>query len=212
MLTQFPILEATLLAAALSVDALLASFAYGSQKIKIPAGSVCIISLICGGVLGLTLFLGTQAAALISDGLAAGLSFAILFGLGLLRVCDSSLKNWIRRSADRQGQIKFSLFHLKFILSVYADPKTADVDDSRSLSIKEAGALSVALSLDSIAAGLGAGLTGMGIPLSVGAIVLLTILSVLCGGRLGGKLAEKLKGDISWLSGGLLILLAVLQL
>ena len=212
VLNQFPIVEALILAAALSVDALIASFAYGSQKIKVPLPSVLVISLICSAMLGLTLFLGGQAAAVISEGLAVGISFSILFGLGLLRVCDSSLKNWIRKSEARQGQIKFSLFHFKFILKIYADPKWADVDKSRILSIKEAAALSVALSLDGVAAGLGVGLTGGGAFLSLGLLFLLTIAAIGSGCKLGGKFAHKLDTDISWVSGSLLILLAVLQI
>ena len=212
VLSQFPLLEALILTTALSVDALIASFAYGSQKIKLPLPSIFVISLICSGMLGLSLFLGAQAASFLSDGLAVGISFTILFGLGLLRVCDSSLKNWIRKSSQLQGQIKFSLFHFKFILKVYADPKWADVDKSRSLSIKEAAALSVALSLDGLAAGLGVGLTGAGALLSVGLLFLLTLGAIGAGCGLGGKFAQKLDTDISWVSGSLLILLAVLRL
>ena len=212
VLNQFPVLEALILAAALSIDALIASFAYGSQKIKVPLGSVLLISLICSGMLGFTLLLGAQAAAFISEGLATGISFAILFGLGLLRVCDSSLKNWIQRNELLKGEIKFSLFHFKFILKVYADPKWADVDGSRTLSLKEAAALSVALSLDSIAAGLGVGLSGAGALLSLGLLFLLTVAAIGTGCGLGGKFANKLDTDISWVSGSLLILLAVLQL
>ena len=208
----FPVLESLILAIALSVDALLASFAYGSQRIKIPLRSILVISLICSGMLALALFLGAQAAALIPAGLAPGLSFTILFGLGLLRIFDSSLKNWIRKKGDHQGQIKFSLLHLKFILNVYADAKRADADNSRTLSTAEAAALSVALSLDGIAAGLGAGLTGAGIALSMGMVFLLTIASVVTGCGLGKRLSQKLTADISWVSGALLILLAILQL
>ncbi|MCL2589096.1 MAG: sporulation membrane protein YtaF [Oscillospiraceae bacterium] len=208
----FSILQAALLAGAVSIDALAASFAYGSQKIRIPLRSLIIISLICSGVLGVTLLLGAQMGEWIDDSLAAVLSFTILFGLGLLRVCDSGLKNWIRRRGDTGGQIKFSAFNLKFILQIYADPKAADADGSRVLSLGEAAVLALALSLDGIAAGLGAGLSGAGAWLVTGMTFGLTVLAVALGCRLGGRLAERLRVDLSWISGGLLILLAILQL
>jgi len=148
----------------------------------------------------------------VGDQLAAALSFAILFGLGLLRIFDSGLKNWIRRRGDLGGQIKFSAFNLKFILQIYIDPGTADADGSRTLSPAEAAALALALSLDGIAAGLGAGLFGAGALLTVGVTFGLTMAAVAVGCRLGGRLATRLTADISWLSGVLLILLAVLQL
>ena len=208
----FSILQAVLLAAALSVDALAASFAYGSQKLRIPVGSMLVISLVCSAVLGLTLLLGTQMGEWMSDSLAAALSFTILFGLGILRVFDSGLKNWIRRRGAPGGQIQFSAFRLNFILRVYADPKTADFDGSRTLSLSEATALAAALSLDGVAAGLGAGLFGAGALLAVGVTFALTLLAVAAGCRLGSRLATRLTADISWISGALLILLAVLQL
>ena len=206
------IAEILILVFALSIDALVASFAYGSQRIKIPVRSVLTLSLICSGILALALYLGTQAANYIDDRLIGGLSFAILFGLGLMRICDSSLKTWIRRRGDRGHQINFSAFNLKFVLQVYADPNMADVDASRILSPREALALAVALSLDSIAAGLGAGLLGAGIPLAAGLMAILTAIAVVAGCSLGRKLARRLTADISWLSGALLILLAVLNL
>jgi len=210
-LQTFSIIEAVLLAAALSVDALLASFAYGSQKIKIPLPSLVVLGLICSGVLGFTLFLGAEAGGLVSEGVARWLSFAILFGLGLMRVFDSWLKHWIRKRGSRGGRITFTMFRLNFILQIYADPKVADRDGSRSLSAGEAAALAVALSLDGIAAGLGAGLMGASLWLTTGATFLLTIAAVALGCRLGGRLAGRMQADISWISGGLLILLAVLQ-
>ena len=178
---------------------------------KIPLISTLVIGLLSGGLLGLSLFLGTQAGSVIPHGLAGALSFGILFGLGTLRVFDSWLKNWIRRRGDR-GQINFSAFRLNFILQVYADPQTADADGSQSLSPGEALSLGIALSLDSLAAGLGAGLTRANPLLGAAIVAVLTIIAIGIGGKLGGKLAGVLTRDISWLSGGLLILLAVLQL
>jgi len=210
-LHSFPILEVLILALAISIDALVASFAYGSQKMKISIGATLIIGLISGGLLGITLFLGERMGGLMPDWLAGLISFSILFGLGTLRIFDSWLKNYIRRRGSG-GEIKFSAFRLTFILQIYADPETADTDGSRTLSPGEALSLGIALSLDGIAAGLGAGLLGAPPLLSAGFAALLTILAIVCGGKLGGKLARVLTRDISWISGGLLILLAVLQI
>ena len=43
----YAVLEALLLVVALSMDAFVASFAYGAQRIKIPFSSAAIISVIC---------------------------------------------------------------------------------------------------------------------------------------------------------------------
>ena len=200
------------MASALSVDALFASFAYGSRKIRIPVRSLLLISFLCSGVLGLTLFLGVRMAAFIDEGVAAWLSFGILFCLGMGRIFDSWLKAWIRKRGPSNSEIRLRVFHLKFILQVYIDPPAADVDGSRSLSVGEAGALAIALSLDAVAAGLGIGLGGANVlPVTI-IKFFMTMVAVFVGCKLGGKLAAKVQKDLSWLSGGLLILLAVLQI
>jgi len=208
----FLLLQAFLLAAALSVDALFASFAYGSRNIQIPIRSLLLISFICSGVLGLTLLLGSQIAGFFDERIAAWLGFGILFILGVIRVFDSWLKNWVRKRGKSNGEIKLRVFHLKFILQVYIDPPAADADGSRTLSVGEAVALAIALSLDAIAAGLGIGLSGSGfLPVTI-IKFFMTMLAVFVGYKLGDKLAAKVNKDLSWLSGGLLILLAVLQI
>lgn len=208
----FLLFQAFLLASALSVDALLASFAYGSRSIRIPVRSLLLISFICSGVLGLTLLLGSQMAGFFNAGVAAWLSFGILFVLGVIRIFDSWLKSWLRRCGTSGGKIKLRMFRLKFILQVYIEPEAADADGSRTLSIGEATALAIALSLDAMAAGLGIGLSGAEVlPVTV-IKFFMTIAAVFLGCKLGGRLATKTNKDLSWLSGGLLILLAVLQI
>jgi len=200
-----------LLALALSLDALVASFAYGSRNIRIPLRSVLLISLVCSGILGLTLLLGTQIASLFDEQVAMWLSFGILFTLGVIRVFDSWLKRWIRERGSSGSELKLQVFRLNFILQIYADPQTADMDGSRTLSTREALALAVALSLDAVAAGLGIGVGGVLFLPATGLTFLATMAAVLLGCKLGGKVAAKTNRDLSWLSGGLLILLAILQ-
>jgi len=209
VLYAFSLFQAFLLAVALSADALLAAFAYGSRKIKIPIRSVLLISIICSGFLGLTLLLGSRITTLISGQTAAWLGFAILFILGLFRILDSVLKNWIRKRGASNKEMKLRAFQLKFILQVYIEPEVADIDGSRTLSVGEAAALAVALSLDGIAAGLGTGLGGAALLPAAGFTLAMTLAAVLIGCKLGDKLAQKIDKDLSWLSGTLLILLAV---
>ena len=194
------------------MDALFASFAYGSRKIQIPIRSILLISFICSGVLGLTLLLGAQIAGFFDENVAAWLGFGILFILGFIRIFDSWLKNWIRKRGTPNGEIKLRVFRLRFILQVYIDPPAADADGSRTLSAGEAAALAIALSLDAIAAGLGIGLGGSGfLPVTI-IKFFMTMFAVFVGCKLGDKLAAKVDKDLSWLSGCLLILLAVLQI
>ena len=205
------VLEATMLALALSLDAFVASFAYGSKGIRIPMRSAWVITLICAGVVGLALLAGTLLRQYIPYSLAAGISFSILFALGIVKLLDSIIKSVIRRRAVSR-ELKFSLWGLSFILLLYADPEQADLDGSKTLSPTEAASLALALSLDGLGVGLGAAIgSANGLVLFAGAVVT-GIAAVVLGGRLGNKAAERVRLNISWLSGVLLILLAFASL
>ena len=206
-----PALEAMVLALAISLDALVASFAYGSKRIKIPMRSAWVVALTCAGVVGLALLAGTLLRQYIPYTLAGAVSFVILFTLGLVKLLDSITKSVIRRRAISKG-LAFSLLNFNFILLLYADPEQADLDGSKILTPSEAATLALALSLDGLGVGLGAAIgSANGLVLFIGTIVA-GIVAIVLGGYLGNKAAEKTRLNISWLSGVLLILLAFASL
>lgn len=208
----FIIFEALILASALSLDAFVASFAYGSKKIKIPFRSVQVINLICGAITGLSLLLGTIVKQYIPDWLTVAISFTILFILGIVKLLDSITKSIIRKYNNLNKEIEFSLFNFKFILNLYANPEDADIDRSNTLSPREAASLAIALSLDGITVGLGAAIGNVN-GLAVFLCSLLTnMIAVLSGSLVGNKIAGKTTFDLSWVSGIILIILAFTKL
>lgn len=206
------ILEAVLLASSLSLDAFLASFAYGSQKIKIPLASVLMIDLVCSGILGISLFLGNWVRPYLSPQISSVVCFLILFLIGMVKLLDNITKSLIRKHGGLSKNIRFSFCNLKFVLNVYADPEKADVDASKSLSMAEAVSLAVALSLDGMAVGFGAALGDVNSLAVFFSSLVAGAIAVLLGARVGNKLASKLRFNISWLSGAVLILLAVTKI
>ena len=205
-------LEALLLVVALSLDAFVASFAYGAQRIRIPYSSAAIISVICTAMLAVSLLAGSLLRPFLPQSLTKGLCFAILFLLGLVKLCDSTIKTLIRKHKRMHRQVSFSLFSLKFILDVYADPEKADRVGSRELSPAEAASLAVALSLDGLAVGFGAALMKVNFLMVMLFSLAVGMLAVRLGGKIGNRAAQKLPFDLSWLSGALLIVLAILKL
>lgn len=208
----FKILESVIFITAISTDALIASLAYGSNKIKIPMISALVISFLCTAILGISLLIGVLFRAYIPIGVLHLISFSILFVLGIIKLLDNIIKASIDKHTVINKQIKFSLLNLNFILNIYANPKEADLDESKSLSPKEALSLAVALSIDSLAAGVGAALANINLPALLVASLLLTVIAVKSGELLGNKLSEKLPFRLSWLSGIILISLAILRL
>jgi putative sporulation protein YtaF len=210
--TLFVLLEAALLASTLSLDALTAGFAYGTNKTKIPMLSAFIINLICTGITGLALFAGIMLKPYLPERLTVALAFTVLFLIGLIKLLDSITKSIIRKHNNLSKEINGSLFNFKFVLNVYANPEAADVDASKSLSSSEAVLLAISLSLDGIAVGFGAALVDIN-AIAVVLWSLFTNVGFLLGGHLlGQKLSAKLPFNFSWLGGVILIALAISKL
>lgn len=197
------------LVTALSLDAFAASFIYGTDKVKIPFSSVSIIAGLSTGILLVFLLAGQWFGSLIPEKATSILCFLILFVLGIAKLFDSTLKSLIRRSGIGRKNVRFSVSDLNFILTVYANPEKANGEDISILSPAEALSLGLALSLDSAAAGLGAGITGSGLFLVCILSLLLNTLAILAGSLMGRSMAKRTAFDLSWLSGILLIALAL---
>jgi len=210
MLIEFT--QAFLLVFAVSADAFFSSLAYGVKKIKIPFSSVIVISLISAGVLAASLFAGELIRPLMHENTAKILCFLILFLLGFIKLLDNVIIALIKKHNRLSGQLKFKLLSLNFILNVYANPEDADEDRSKVLSPAEAVSLSIALSLDGLAAGIGTALGGANKPLIIALALVVGVLAITLGSFIGNRVAGKSKAGFSWLGGAGLIVLAVLKL
>lgn len=209
MIAFAALFEAAVLASSLSVDAFTAGFAYGSKKIKIPMLSVQVINLICSVITGLSLCFGAILRPWLPEGLALGLAFAILFVMGLTKLLDSFAKSVIRKHVRLDKKLHFSLYNIKFLLNIYADPEEADADVSGNISPAEAAALAVSLSLDGVAVGFGAALAQVnGWAVFVWSLVT-NMAAIVAGRYIGQKIADTLPFNISWISGAVLIGLAL---
>ena len=206
------ILEAAAIAAALSVDAFVAGFAYGARQIRMSRRSVLLINLICSAIVGMGLGLGSLVAGVLPESLQRGLCFGLLFTLGLVKLLDGIVRAAIRRYGSLDGRLNFSLFSLRFVLHVYADPAAVDLDHSKSISPAEAASLALALSLDGAAAGFGAALGQASIPAVVIASLVANQLTLQLGSWLGERLSRRLNMSLSWLGGVILLLLALSKL
>lgn len=204
--------EAVVLALAVSLDSFAVSFAYGTDRIKIPKLSVGIISLVCSAALGLSLLAGAAVKQYIPTWLTTAICFGILFLLGVEKLLDSATKSLIRRYNSIDKELNFSMFNFSFVLRLYADPQEADWDRSKVISPAEAVSLAAALSLDGLALGFGAAMGGA----SPWAVFLCSLAAnaaaVVLGAFCGNKAAQKLPFDLSWIGGLILILLAFLEL
>ncbi len=152
------ILNILLLVIALSIDAFVAGFAYGVDKIRIPFLSMSVIGSFSAISLWISLLAGRGLLVGLSPGFARFISITLLFVVGLAKLFDGTIKCIIRRKEPMEKHLDFHMFDFRFLLTVYADPNKADKDKGGILSAKEACSLGIALSIDSMAAGIGAGI------------------------------------------------------
>jgi putative sporulation protein YtaF len=117
-------------------------------------------------------------------------------------------KSILGKCYNNRKTVKF----LGLVIDIYLDETKADKDMSNTLSPGEAFALAAALSVDSLASGLGAGLVGVNIFRIAVISVAMGIIAITLGGLLGRFAGLKSKLDLSWMSGAILIVLAVLKL
>lgn len=211
MISLSSVLEALLLVVALSIDAFVASFAYGTNRIYIPKTSIIVISGICSLMLGISLFVGVIIRPWVPDELIGAICFVLLFAIGGFKLFESSIKNLIRRHQLLHRQVSFSIFQLHVLMQIYTDPKEADYDHSRVLSPTEASLLAISLSIDGLAAGFSAGLTQLNPMLVLALSFLCGAFMVICGSKLGQIIARKSNYDLAWISGLLLIILAFMK-
>lgn len=197
------LLAPLLLVAALSLDAFVAALGCGAEKIRIPAVSLWIVSLICSAALSLSLWAGSLLAALLPGGSPKAWGCGLLALLGVFKLAEAPLSR-LRRPADG-GDTGAAAS----LASIYRQPTRADRDGSRSLSPGEAAALAVALSADGAAAGIGAGAVAIGaLP-----VFFLSAAVHLAGIRLGEAAGRRLARALSFppapACGVLLLLLAL---
>lgn len=204
-------LQSLLLVLSLCIDTFVASIAYGTDKIKIPFSSALIINAVCSLFLAFSLFIGSIFKDFLSPGVASGLSFSLLFILGVYRLFESFSKTYIEKFSYEDIPLTFKLFDFKFVLQIYANETKADYDKSKILTSKEAFYLAVALSLDSLAVGFGSSLGSVNYLEVICLSLVIGISALLLGSYLGSRFVQKVDINLSWLSGAILIGLAFMR-
>lgn len=203
--------ETVLFALSLSLDSFAAGAATGAAGIRVPPRSILTASGISSGVLALAILAAGLLADLMAPDTGAMFSGLLLSIMGAWLLLQWAAKRWLQAPHRFQGHVG----PLRFVLELCLDETQADMDRSKVLSIKEAAALSLALSLDSVGAGLGWGFKGESWLLVAACCFLFNCLSLSLGHWLGAKLARKDRPhplDLSWAGGALLLVLGLTRL
>ncbi|MBR5514168.1 MAG: manganese efflux pump [Ruminococcus sp.] len=198
-----------ILSVIVSIDIFLAAAAYECSKIRIPLASAIIINASGAFFLWLSLYFSSIIGEFIPGKIYKLLGFLILLTIGITTVFKSLIRNLVRR-LEKRGELFLHTKESGIVIKLYLDDTAADVDNSKTLSPKEAAALAAAASLDSLSIGLGMGGNEINPATTAIYAIISGFLAIILGGLTGRKIAS-INRDFSWVGGAALILFGIFE-
>ena len=197
------ILSVLSLSIASNLDNFAIGLVYGTRKIRIPFMSNLIIALFSGLGTILSCFVGDVLREMFGGMMCNIVGGLLVIGIGLWTI-------FISMKGEAQRPVEESHLSIKTIID---EPQIADVDHSGHISTKESLLVGVALAVNCLATGLGAGMTGLGVVVTTIAVTALSLLCVSLGVWSGRKYAINVPGClIPVLAGGLLMVVGMFEM
>jgi putative sporulation protein YtaF len=163
------------LALAVSLDGLSAGMMYGIRKIRIPALSIGIVSGLSAFVLFGSMAVGGLFVEWLPERAAQWIGAGILIAIGIWALVQMAMTSRreseaepfangddssVEAVAEERTLLQWEIRQLGLIIRIWRTPSMADMDRSGVITASEAVLLGIALSLDSLGAGIGAALIG----------------------------------------------------
>ncbi|MBQ8133095.1 MAG: manganese efflux pump [Clostridia bacterium] len=198
--------EMLLLSAALSIDALGIGISCALRGIRTPLISKMVIALISAAVTAAAVFIGDVLGTIIPETAGSLLGTVMLTALGLYIVIGA-IREKHKPVEEEKGK------GINVIAKILRKPDSCDINCSKIVELTEACYIGAAISADSFAAGIGAGVGGgeVLIPVFCG---LFQFGSLWLGELIGSSLSKVEKIDkmyFSVLSGIILIAIGTLK-
>lgn len=204
------------LAFSLSIDALGIGTSYGIRKIKIPIYATVIIAALAFLFTSVSIFFGTILLHFLPPSIAKLIGIFILILMGIWIIYQGLHDKKEVKDTSKKDETIFNMIikSLGITIKIIRTPEYCDMDKSSSIEPIEALYLGVALSVDSIGAGIGTavlGLNTIAIPICV---AVFQILFLHIGLTIGKKLRIFNGESNIWviLSGSILILVGIIRL
>lgn len=181
---------------ALSLDTFTAGLSYSAGKVQIPLRSMIMIALVSGLTFTFSLIAGNLILFLLPHSVTRLFSFLVLFSLAIYKLYDAlPVHNKTSSGFTTTG------------ISQKVNKKEVHI-----LSTGEAALLSLALSVDSISAGLSTGLKAPHPAVVFCITAIVHLISIACGYEAGRLIAGKFSCNFSLLTALLLFCLAFFRL
>lgn len=200
------ILPIFLLAVSSNLDNVGVSASYGIRRVNIPFSSNLLIAFVTSTGTYLSMALGNAMTSYIDPNIASALGALIIGGTGLwILIRGWSPHDEEKNDEAQQPQTNFSNQSLPIkILMILDHPFLADADFSGHISMNEGLLLALALTLNNLSNGIGAGLLSFNAVLTTSFVLILSIFTIWFGIQFGqysgthwfGKYSSRISGLI----------------
>lgn len=186
-MNKLHIFSVLLLSLSSNLDNVGVGISYGTRKINIPFYSNLLIAVITGTGTFLSMTAGNEIVNLISPHIANALGSLIIAGAGVwvfIQKPASGNPNGAGTQCLQKTDISDQSL-LRRMFMILDHPFLADTDFSGHISLKEGFLLGLALTLNNLANGLGAGLVGLNTAMVTAFTVMFSILTIWFGIEFG---------------------------
>jgi len=190
-----------LLCLAPNLDNMAIGLAYGARKINVPFKSNFAIALFSGFATLISSFFGNLLTNYIPNYLGNVIGGSIVSAMGVFTIVSYLLNK--RKSKIARESSHLYLDNLKAVMD---DPGIADTDYSGDISLKESILLGIALAVNCLGTGFGAGMTGVNVFVLTGAVIIFSLMTISFGALVGKRYAAVFLGDKATIISGLLLL------
>jgi putative sporulation protein YtaF len=205
------LLSIFLLGVTLSMDSIFVGITYGIKGTKVPFLSLIVILTFSTLYAGISILFGCGLKALLNASVINIIGSLILVALGTKMISNSLKKEKQRESKRSTGLTKI----IDMSAQVFQNPEASDIDNSGVIDLKEAFFLTLALSADSLVAGIAGGMFSFSVWMFPVIIGLFQTVFLCLGVFIGNLFKEKAKLHnkyVSILAGIALVVFSLLKM
>lgn len=199
------------LALAVSLDSFGVGLTYGLRKMKLPLRSLLFIAGCSAFSILIAMAFGTFVQFYLPQRVAESFGGVILICIGVWALYQvyRPAKN-TKKTKDDEVIVNFEIKILGLVIRILRKPMVADIDNSGTITGREAFLLGIALSLDAFGAGIGAALIGFSPIWMALSVATMSALFVTLGMKSGFRFAHSnwIK-KVSFLPGLILVMLGL---
>lgn len=201
-----------LLALSSNLDNLVVSISYGTRKINIPFASNLLIAVITGSATLAAMLAGEFISGLMHPWYANYIGAMLIVFSGIRIFINETLKTCEYNSPEEKRELiktSTSKKQLAFcqLLKKLKNQPVNYIDSRGTISLKDGFLLGLALTVNNLANGIGAGMTGLSHILTPAFVFAFSLLSIWLGLKIGYSYASRLPGNLAGPASGVLLIL-----